>query len=178
MILPVSDSSSRSPRRFATRMLCVAISLLGGFALSPVIVKATPATHPVATIPEAWRTFAAQAGKSLSALLSSNEPDALRLRTEIGNQREAPDKPPPTVPLAIWIGKDGTIVRAECLFYVNPQTETDLRAMLIGRHLPSAPPADMLQPLRLRLRLEPAPATDLPAGAPQSQESVGGNRSI
>jgi hypothetical protein len=122
-------------------------------------------------IPKAWLVYAGQAGQSLSAWLSSDAPAALRLRSELDSTRPTADQPPPAVPVAIWIGADGTVSRVDGPFPAHSPSETDLRALLVGHRLPSRPPPDMLQPVRLQLQLEPAPAraesspdTPLPAG--------------
>jgi hypothetical protein len=139
------------------RLLRFAAGLLAGLTLSPLAVASIPAARST-EIPKAWLVYAGQAGQSLSAWLSSDAPAALRLRSELDSTRPTADQPPPAVPVAIWIGADGMVSRVDGPFPAHSPSETDLRALLVGHRLPSRPPPDMLQPVRLQLQLEPAPA--------------------
>jgi hypothetical protein len=125
-----------------TRLVRFAAGLLVGLGFGPLAEASVPKTPP-AEIPQTWLVYAGQAGQSLSAWLSS-------------------DRPPPPVAVAIWIGVDGTVTRADGPFPEGSSAKADLHDLLVGHRLPSSPPPDMLQPLRLRLQLEPAPTDALP----------------
>jgi hypothetical protein len=146
-----------SRERPLARLWRFVAGLLVGLGVSPLAAASMPEAQP-AQIPQAWLAYAERAGQSLSAWLSSDAPAALRLRATLDSSRTGPDRPPPPVSVAIWIGADGTVTRVSGPFPVDSSANADLQGLLVGHRLPSSPPADMLQPLRLSLQLEPAPA--------------------
>ena len=65
-----------------------------------------------------------------------------------------PDTPAP-LPVSVWIAADGRISKLEFDSLGDAQVDADLRATLQAAPLQAAPPADMRQPMRLGLLLEP-----------------------
>ncbi|WP_205409865.1 hypothetical protein, partial [Escherichia coli] len=65
-----------------------------------------------------------------------------------------PDTPTP-LPVSVWIAADGRISKLEFDSLGDAQVDADLRATLQAAPLQAAPPADMRQPMRLGLVLEP-----------------------
>jgi len=65
-----------------------------------------------------------------------------------------PDTPTP-LPVSVWIAADGRISKLEFHSLGDARVDADLRATLQAAPLQAAPPADMRQPLRLGLMLEP-----------------------
>jgi hypothetical protein len=151
----------KSPSR-VTGWLRVLVGLAAGFTLWPWALASVKTTQSTDTAPAAWVAYAAGVSKVLGAWLSADDPMALRLRSDLDGMRATPGESPPAVRLALWIGPDGTLTDIQISPFDHAQAPADLRALLIGRHLPSGPPLDMLQPLRIQLQLEPAPAAQSP----------------
>ncbi len=75
--------------------------------------------------------------------------------------------PPPAIVVRAWIGANGAVTRVEFASLGDPGADATLRQLLTaGGPLAEPPPPDMLQPLRVRLRLAPNP--DVAAAAPAS----------
>lgn len=120
--------------------------MLGGLAIAGSAVAAP--------VPASWLAYAQQVGEVLGQRLADAE------------AAQAGDLPPrtqaTTLALSVWIAADGRIsaLRLDTPGDRRADTEAALRAVLQREPLPAAPPADMRQPLRLSLSLQP------PAAAP------------
>ena len=104
--------------------------------------------------PEAWVAYAETATRTLTAWLEGEEGAALDLRRQLDQTRSAPDQPTAPLELKLWISAEGAVTRIEPAPSVSAETSAALREVVDGRRLPPPPP-DMLQPLRLAVRLEP-----------------------
>ena len=67
------------------------------------------------------------------------------------------ETPPPAIVVRAWIGTNGAVTRVEFASLGNPDADATLRQLLTAGPLAEPPPPDMLQPLRVRLRLAPNP---------------------
>ncbi|WP_260430501.1 hypothetical protein [Burkholderia cepacia] len=70
--------------------------------------------------------------------------------------------PLPAIVVRAWIGPNGAVTRVEFASLGDPDADATLRQLLTAGPLAELPPPDMLQPLRLRLRLAPNPDAPLP----------------
>jgi len=96
--------------------------------------------------------YAASVGGQLQQRLQQeHDPQAQRVLEWL--QAHA-DTPTP-LPVSVWIAADGRISKLEFDSLGDAQVDADLRATLQAAPLQAAPPADMRQPLRLGLLLEP-----------------------
>jgi hypothetical protein len=94
------------------------------------------------------------ANRTLTAWLSDSGEAPQRLRAYIDQARPTPDASPPPIRLKVWINSQGVITRIDFPPFAHAQPNMDLRSILIGRMLPQRPPKDLLQPMRLELRLQ------------------------
>lgn len=132
------------------------LALLGGLALG----GAAAAQPALPAAPDSWLAYAGEVSRTLPIWLAEDTAPAQRLRDHLVAMRPAPDASTPPVFLKLWVASDGTVSRIESLDVVDAQVDADLRMSLVGRRLPSAPPKDMRQPIRLKFQLgaPPAPA--------------------
>ncbi|WP_244105334.1 hypothetical protein [Burkholderia cepacia] len=65
--------------------------------------------------------------------------------------------PPPAIVVRAWIGPNGAVTRVDFASLGDPDADATLRQLLTAGPLAEPPPPDMLQPLRVRLRLAPNP---------------------
>lgn len=120
-------------------------ALFGALALGSASVSAQEA-------PAHWMAYAAAVGGQLQQRLQhEQDPHAQRVLEWL---QAHPDAPTP-LPVSVWIAADGRISKLEFDSLGDAQVDADLRATLQAVPLQAAPPADMRQPLRLGLVLEP-----------------------
>ncbi|MBI0329154.1 YbaB/EbfC family DNA-binding protein [Burkholderia plantarii] len=116
--------------------------------------------------PAAWVGYARQVGQQFQTALAIDGDTATRIEQTLGDRvGAAPDAAAvlPAVAVRAWIGDDGALTRLEFESLGDAQADAALRRLLTGVRL-APPPADMLQPLRVRLQLAPNPdAADAPA---------------
>lgn len=102
--------------------------------------------------PAHWMAYAAAVGGQLQQRLQQEQdPQAQRVLEWL---QAHPDTPTP-LPVSVWIAADGHISKLEFDSLGDARVDADLRATLQAAPLQAAPPADMRQPLRLGLVLEP-----------------------
>ncbi|WP_309138226.1 hypothetical protein [Burkholderia pyrrocinia] len=65
--------------------------------------------------------------------------------------------PPPAIVVRAWIGANGAVARVEFASPGDPDADATLRQLLTAGGPLAEPPPDMLQPLRVRMRLAPNP---------------------
>nr|WP_229766006.1 hypothetical protein [Stenotrophomonas sp. HMSC10F07] len=102
--------------------------------------------------PAHWMAYATAVGGQLQQRLQQEQdPQAQRVLQWL---QAHPDTPTP-LPVSVWIAADGHISKLEFDSLGDARVDADLRATLQAAPLQAAPPADMRQPLRLGLVLEP-----------------------
>lgn len=123
------------------------------------LVVASAATAGDAA-PAHWMAYAAQAGEVLSQRLSrAGDPRVERLQAHLAERND----PTATLTVSLWIDATGTITDSRFDSLGDAAADADLRALLAATPLPSAPPADMRQPLNLGLTLATPAAGDATA---------------
>jgi hypothetical protein len=118
---------------------------------------ASTASAEPAPPPAAWTAYAELVRQALPNWLGEDTEANRRLVTFIDSLRPAPDKPTPPVALKIWIGADGVVSQVGFIDPAEAPATGDLQDSLIGRRLDSAPPKDLLWPIRLSFQLAPLP---------------------
>ncbi|KGB93768.1 MULTISPECIES: hypothetical protein [Burkholderia] len=144
---------------------------LGAIVVASVLaagVAPAPAVAQTADVPQAWIRYGQLAGQQFQTWLEADGDAADRLHryleTRVLNARA--DAPPPAIVVRAWIGANGVVTRVEFASLGDPDADATLRQLLTAGPLTEPPPPDMLQPLRVRLRLAPNP--DAAAAAPAS----------
>lgn len=132
-------------RKVAGRLLAAL-----GLAALPA-VPAAAQSMPSIQAPEAWVAYAETVSRSVSTWLEEEGEPSLTARTYMG-QVDAEAGAPRPLELKVWIGSDGRIARIDFPPFADAEANTALRAALVGRGLPTPPPADMIQPLRIEVR--------------------------
>jgi hypothetical protein len=106
--------------------------------------------------PASWMRYAELLNASVATWLGEDSATALRLRAYLHANRPDHDRPTAPLSLKLWVDPDGVVTRADFPAFAHQEPNDDLRAILVGRKLPSSPPKDMLLPLRLEFQLDPA----------------------
>lgn len=153
--------------------------LLAAFAGVGVVPAAPVAAQTVAPeqAPPEWVRYATGATATVTAWLQAENETAGRLRAYLGATRPAPDQPTAPIVIKLWIDGDGTVSRIDHPPFAHAQANADLRALIVGQRLPSAPPKDMLLPLRIAVQLdapaaEPSPASGAAVPAPDRRKLI------
>jgi hypothetical protein len=126
-----------------------------------VLVSAVPAqaqTVPPSAAPVEWVRYAESATASITTWLESDSEAAQRLRAYLDSTRPAGDQPTPPLQIKVWVDAGGTVSRIDFTPFAHEEANGDLRGLIVGRQLPGPPPPDMLQPIRIAVQLDPAPA--------------------
>lgn len=123
-------------------------------------------------VPGHWIGFATMAGEHLQARLGS-APDTLIARLQLRMDAPAAGAAARQLVVRLWIADDGQITRSDFDSLGDSQADADLRALLAAAPLPQPPPADMLQPLVLGLKLQPSADTDADADARDESGATG-----
>ena len=139
----------------AASKLRALVALVAGAsaALAALLGPAAPARAQGVAPSEApadWVRYAEAATGTLSGWLSDEGEAATRFRAYLDETRPAPDHPPAPLAIKLWIAADGRVEKIGFTPFVHEQANADLQAAIVGRML-AAPPAGMLQPLRLSI---------------------------
>jgi len=126
-------------------------------------------------VPQTWIAYAQIVGEQFQRSLEAYDDTANELHAFLEDRMQhAPaDTIPSTVTVRAWIGNDGAVTRVAFDSLGDAQADNDLRALLMAHAIGVSPPADMRQPLRVRLVLEAKPDTPPTSGNPG--EHSGGN---
>ncbi|MBR1221252.1 hypothetical protein JQ557_24850 [Bradyrhizobium sp. U87765 SZCCT0131] len=103
--------------------------------------------------PAAWQAFARQLQSQFQQQLAADDTVARQVRDGIAGQAVVESGRPSSVVVRTWILPSGRVERVD-FDGLEPDVAAPLRALL-ARDNVGAPPADMLQPLHLRLSLQP-----------------------
>ncbi|KVL62947.1 hypothetical protein WT01_08670 [Burkholderia cepacia] len=133
-----------------------------------LVLGIAPAGAQTADVPQAWMRYGQLAGQQFQAWLEADGDAADRLHRylEMRVLNASAAAPPPAIVVRAWIGPNGAVTRVEFASLGDPDADATLRQLLTAGPLAEAPPPDMLQPLRVRLRLAPNP--DAAAATPAS----------
>src|SRR5262249_31127363 len=143
---------------FATRQaLHLALLLIGALVFAFLFSGRSKAQtfRPAAEAPAAWTAFAKTLQTRSEAALRADDEVARRLQTALEKLRVAnPDQPPLKIAMRVWVAASGRVERVTFTALPDAAADADLRTLL-SRVMVGAPPAGMLQPVHLRLSLEP-----------------------
>ncbi|ABD88458.1 hypothetical protein [Rhodopseudomonas palustris] len=107
-----------------------------------------------ATAPVAWQAFAKQLQSRFEQRLADADKDAITFQDGVTKRNAGPNVAPLTFVARAWVLPDGKVERLEFDGLDDKEIAVSLRQLLIRVNVGN-PPADMLQPLRLRLSLRP-----------------------
>ncbi|WP_233839105.1 YbaB/EbfC family DNA-binding protein [Paraburkholderia sp. ZP32-5] len=130
-----------------------------------LLVAASPyARAQTQNVPPQWLTYAREVGGQFQAELASDDDTANQFYSFLENRvlHAKGDAPPPEIVVRAWIGADGAVTRVDFDSLGDAQADATLRQLLTAHPMTEPPPADMLQPLRVRLHLEANPDADAP----------------
>ncbi|CAB3755253.1 YbaB/EbfC family DNA-binding protein [Paraburkholderia humisilvae] len=121
-------------------------------------------------VPPAWIAYAQLVGEQFQHSLEAYDDTANELHAFLEDRLQHPqgDAVPSMIEVRAWVGADGAVTRVAFDSLGDAQANDDLRALLMAHAIGSAPPADMRQPLRVRLELEPKPDAQ-PDGDPNAK---------
>ncbi|WP_414143760.1 YbaB/EbfC family DNA-binding protein [Burkholderia territorii] len=131
-----------------------------------MLAVCVPVAAQTADVPQPWINYAQLVGRQFQAWLEADGDAADRLHRYLEERvlNARADAPPPAIVVRAWIGANGAVTRVEFASLGSADADATLRQLLTASPLAEAPPPDMLQPLRVRLRLMPNPgaAADAP----------------
>ncbi|WP_460900941.1 YbaB/EbfC family DNA-binding protein [Paraburkholderia jirisanensis] len=150
------------------RRVLARLRVVLGFAMGVVgagmLVSSAGAFAQSAPVPAAWISYAQLVGEQFQSSLETQGAAADQLHTYLEQRIVHPpgDAPPAAIVVRAWLGADGAVTRLAFDSLGDAQADANLRALLSAHPITAPPPADMRQPLRVRLRLE-----ENPEAAPQ-----------
>lgn len=134
------------------------LAALVGAGLASTTPVAAQTVSPSAA-PAEWVRYAEGAATKISAWLGEDNEQATQFRAYLDRTRPAEDQPTPPLELRVWIDPDGAVSRIAFAPFVNEEANSNLRGAIVGRRLPP-PPADMLLPIRIEIRVEEPSVSD------------------
>lgn len=110
-------------------------------------------------VPQPWIDYAQRVGQQFQASLEANDEAANQFHQFLEDRvlNAKADAPPPALVVRAWIGADGTVTKVQFDSLGDPKADATLQELLTVHPIPGAPPGDMRQPLRVRLRLTANP---------------------
>ncbi|GAB7524648.1 YbaB/EbfC family DNA-binding protein [Paraburkholderia sp. 2C] len=117
-------------------------------------------------VPQSWIAYAQIVGEQFQRSLEAYDDTANELHAFLEDriQHGPADTIPSMVTVRAWIGNDGSVTRVVFDSLGDAQADNDLRAVLMAHAIGVSPPADMRQPLRVRLVLEAKPDAQRDSG--------------
>lgn len=125
-----------------------------GYAAGEAPVAPTEEYRAAAVAPVEWRNFAKRLQQRLQERLAADDEDARRFRDAIAQAGKDADRPF-LLKLRAWIEADGKVERIEVDGFDSGSATAEYLRRLLRLDGVGAPPADMLQPVRLGLSLRP-----------------------
>ncbi|WP_417903635.1 YbaB/EbfC family DNA-binding protein [Burkholderia territorii] len=118
-----------------------------------------PVAAQTADVPQPWISYAQLVGRQFQAWLEADGDAADRLHRYLEERvlNARADAPQPAIVVRAWIGANGAVTRVDFASLGSADADATLRQLLTASPLAETPPPDMLQPLRVRLRLMPNP---------------------
>lgn len=107
-----------------------------------------------ATAPASWQAFAKQLQGHFEQRLAADDKDARSFQEYVSKREAGSNASPLTFVARTWVLPDGKVERLEFDGLDDKEIAVHLRTLLTRDNV-GTPPADMLQPLRLRLSLRP-----------------------
>ena len=148
--------------RVSRDILAWVLALGFGWAALPVCAQAG-----LPGVPQAWLSYAQLTSRQFQTWLEADDDAANQLHQfleeRVTNAKDG--QPPAAIVIRAWIGADGTVSRVEFNSLGTPAADALLRRLLTQHPISEPPPADMPQPLRVRLHIEANPEKDAPASA-------------
>jgi hypothetical protein len=151
----------------AVSVLCLSRFAGGALAAAALlaILMSVPAVRPVSAeilefrdptkAPPSWVQFARLVRYRFEEWIAADDAIAARFRVYLKVHKGKSDGPPATLTVRVWVNPDGTIDRVSFPEFADAGATKDLRTILIRGNIGEAPPAEMLQPIHLRLSLNP-----------------------
>ncbi|WP_414143744.1 YbaB/EbfC family DNA-binding protein [Burkholderia territorii] len=131
-----------------------------------MLAVCVPVAAQTADVPQPWISYAQLVGRQFQAWLEADGDAADRLHRYLEERvlNARADAPPPAIVVRAWIGANGAVTRVDFASLGSADADATLRQLLTASPLAEAPPPDMLQPLRVRLRLmlNPGAAANAP----------------
>jgi hypothetical protein len=107
-----------------------------------------------AVAPAAWQSFAHELQSRFEQRLAADDKGARAFQDEIAKRKAGPDAASLKITVRTWVSPDGKVERLAFGASDDANIAEGLRALLTGVQV-GPPPADMLQPLQLRMSLRP-----------------------
>lgn len=105
--------------------------------------------------PATWSTFAQTLRGGIEAALRSDGDVARDFQNALARMKAADGgRQAPQLTVRVWVTADGRVEHVSFASLADPVAEVDLRILLLGVTVTS-PPDAMLQPVQLRISLEP-----------------------
>ncbi|RKP52841.1 YbaB/EbfC family DNA-binding protein [Trinickia fusca] len=132
---------------------------IAALACAGVLSWSVPAASQTLDVPQPWIKYAQLVGRQFQGWLEQDNDSTKQLHRYIDERLQNADAYalPPTIAIRAWIGADGTVTKVEFDSLGDESADASLRKLLTGHALPERPPADMLQPLHVRVGVVPNP---------------------
>jgi hypothetical protein len=148
-------SSSRQRNRYWKRTAWLFGAASGVFAVATAATSTVMAQNAnyqsAATAPASWQLFGKQLRDHFEERLAADDKEARAFEEYVVDRVSKPNPPPQTFVAQAWVLPNGRIERLE-FDGLDDDIAMHLRSVLTRDNV-GAPPADMIQPLRLRLSL-------------------------
>ncbi|HTH98408.1 MAG TPA: hypothetical protein VL574_13400 [Stellaceae bacterium] len=105
-------------------------------------------------VPSSWLRYAQLVQYRFKELLAADNEVAYRFHLFLENRTVNADAPPDQLIVKVWVAHNGKVQKIEFPSLHDAQADKDLHAILGRGNIGEAPPADMLQPIHLRLQLQ------------------------
>lgn len=152
------------------RKLKALLASLGLFGVAAPAAASAASAPP----PAAWVRYAELAGRTFPAWLAEPTPAATRLRDYLDDMRAERGGEDVMLPLSVWVAPDGMVSRVVFPVFVQPEPNSDLQAVFVGRKLVEPPPPGLAFPMRLRLRIASPPATETKPATARTPAQIAG----
>ena len=149
----VAKSVSRI-RSFVIAACALAFCPWGAVATAPGAAQGLDYRDP-SKAPPSWGQFAKLVQYRFETWMGAEEEVANRFRSYMVEHAGKEGGPPPSLVVRAWLNPDGTVERVSFGALKDAKAEADLRTILTRGNIGEAPPPEMLQPLNLRLSLNP-----------------------
>jgi hypothetical protein len=157
----------KNGKRRVLASLRVALGFAVGVVGAGTLVSSAGAFAQSAPVPATWISYAQLVGEQFQSSLETEGAAADQLHTYLEQRIVHPqgDAPPAAIVVRAWLGADGSVTRLAFDSLGDAQADANLRTLLSAHPITAPPPADMRQPLRVRLRLEENPQATPQQGA-------------
>ncbi|KLU24851.1 hypothetical protein EOS_17760 [Caballeronia mineralivorans PML1(12)] len=118
-------------------------------------------------VAQPWLSYAQLTSRQFQTWLEADDDAANQLHQFLEDRilNAKDDAPPPAIVIRAWIGANGAVTKVEFKSLGDPKADAILRQLLTQHPITEPPPADMPQPLRVRLHMEANPDKSTPASA-------------